>query len=77
MDGFGDSEWSRAKTSELIDLYRSRAVLWNPVDPNYKDKNLKNYAWGEIAVKLDVDKSEVQNKMKNLITIFRREVNLF
>lgn len=73
MEGCGDSEWTRSKTSELIELYRSREVLWNPKDPTYKDKNLKNYAWGEIAAQLQTDKFEVQNKVKNLITCFRRE----
>jgi hypothetical protein len=73
MEGCSETEWVRSKISELIELYRSREVLWNPKHPSFKDKNLKNYAWGEIAVQLQVDKFEVQTKMKNLTTCFRRE----
>ncbi|XP_022189620.1 uncharacterized protein LOC111048084 isoform X2 [Nilaparvata lugens] len=73
MADCSENEWSRTKLVKLIHLYRSREVLWNSKYPSFKDKILKNLAWGEIAAELDVNQYEVQNKVKNLLTCFRRE----
>lgn len=66
-------EWSRDQLMQLIDLYREHNVLWDPTCRDFKDKNLKNNAWVEIANAMQMPKAEVQAKMRTLIGQFQRE----
>lgn len=42
-------EWSREKMMELIDLYKGKHILWNPVDPHHFNPLKKNDVREEIA----------------------------
>lgn len=65
-------EWSKEMVSQLIDLYHDGLVLWVITSPNYKNKFNKNDAWSEILNILNIEKSEVEKKMKNCICQFCR-----
>lgn len=68
-----ESEWNQEQVINLIDLYRERPVLWDPTNADFKDRNLKNYAWTEIGQALRMTKVEVKNKMTKVIGQFQRE----
>lgn len=68
-----ESDWNQDQVIQLIDLYRERPVLWDPGCADYKDRNLKHYAWSEIALGMRMTKIEVQDKMKKVIGQFQRE----
>lgn len=72
-DNTASMEWSQDQVIQLIELYRERTVLWDPTSPEFKDKNLKNYAWSEIASALKLAKSEVKLKIRYVIGQFQRE----
>lgn len=65
-------EWTNDQVITLIELFREKPVLWNQALSDFKNKNLKNYAWNEISQEIKVNKPEVQSKMRNLITTFQR-----
>ena len=46
----------------LVDLYRANPILWDPTDPNYKDRNKKCNTWKAIGAELNVDRLEVMKK---------------
>lgn len=48
-------------------------MLWDTTSSNYKNKFKKNDAWSEISNILNIEKSEVEKKMKNCICQFYRE----
>ncbi|KAG8297710.1 hypothetical protein J6590_030220 [Homalodisca vitripennis] len=52
---------------------REQTVLWDPTCREFRDKNLKNSAWTEIALAMKLSRSEVQTKMRKLIGQFQRE----
>lgn len=72
MEDLSEMEWTNEQVLTLIELYRERPVLWNQCLSDFKNKNLKNYAWNEISKEIKISKSEVQSKMRNLITTFQR-----
>nr|CAH7720345.1 unnamed protein product [Callosobruchus chinensis] len=66
-------EWNNDNVLELINAYRVRPVLWNSLDPYYKNKNKKEDAWRELADMLTTDTAEIKKKMQSLLASFRRE----
>nr|CAH7767970.1 unnamed protein product [Callosobruchus chinensis] len=66
-------EWNNDNVLELINAYRVRPVLWNSLDPYYKNKNKKEDAWRELADMLTTDTAEIKKKMQTLLASFRRE----
>nr|CAH7748804.1 unnamed protein product [Callosobruchus chinensis] len=64
-------EWNNDNVSELINAYRVRPVLWNSLDPYYKNK--KEDAWRELADMLTTDTAEIKKMMQSLLASFRRE----
>ena len=69
-----DMEWTRHKTLELIECYRSHTLLWQPSHILYKNRTKRSDAWLDIANILHVEQKEAEKKMKNLIAQFRREL---
>lgn len=67
-------EWSKENTCKLIELYRETAELWDTHSPLYKLKNKKNDAWMKIAGAMNMERTEVEKKMRCLIGQFQREV---
>lgn len=67
-------EWSREKTAQLIEIYRGYPLLWDPTHALYKHRFKRADAWREIAENIQMERDEVEKKMKNLVTQFRREL---
>ncbi|XP_026464463.1 uncharacterized protein LOC113367047 [Ctenocephalides felis] len=57
----------------LIEMYQEKNLLWNPKNPHYHNKKLKDDAWKEIANMLQKTMSEVKQKMASLLGSYRRE----
>ncbi|XP_013189632.1 uncharacterized protein LOC132903440 [Amyelois transitella] len=66
-------EWSQEKTIQFIECYRSYPLLWDSKDEFYKNKIKRHDALVEIAAKFEVEKVEVERKIKNLQSHFLRE----
>lgn len=67
-------EWSNEKVLELIEAYRNSPVLWDCTLPAYKNRNRRNDALSNIAILINVEKTEVDRKIKNLLSHFSREL---
>lgn len=70
-------DWTEDECLQLIELYQSKALLWDPKHPKYFKKNLKEESWREIACALGSDRSDVdcKNKIVSLLSSHRREKN--
>ncbi len=66
-------EWSESKCLELIEIYRTKSLLWDPKDKNHFRNDLKQDAWREIGEALGVSGGQCKQKMINLLASFRRE----
>ncbi|ESO08647.1 hypothetical protein HELRODRAFT_169535 [Helobdella robusta] len=66
-------DWFKEDVFRLIDLYRDRPCLWDNDDIDRRDRNRKDECWNEIADLLQVDRAEIERKMKSLSTQFYRE----
>ncbi|KAG5868838.1 hypothetical protein JTB14_033277 [Gonioctena quinquepunctata] len=71
-----DMEWSRENVCKLIELFREKSILWDATERYHKNKQKKYDAWGEIAAQFDIDRGEVENKMKSLIGQFQRDLKI-
>ena len=67
-------EWTREKTLELIECYRSHTLLWQPTHMMYKNRIKRSDAWLDIGNILNVHQNEAEKKVKNLVAQFRREL---
>lgn len=67
-------EWSQEKVIHLIELYRARRILWDASMKEYKDRNKRHDALIEIAKILEVDKGELEKKIRYLQSHFAREL---
>ncbi|XP_011186436.1 uncharacterized protein LOC105214611 [Zeugodacus cucurbitae] len=63
-------DWRRAEILDLICMYRESECLWNYLNPEYKDIDLKKNAWEEIANFFGRNVEEVKKKIKNLRTSY-------
>lgn len=76
-----NDQWNKENISKLIELYRESVELWDTRSPLYKLKNKKHDAWMRISEVMNMEKTEVEKKMRCLIGQFQREekknVNLF
>lgn len=70
-------EWTEDECLQLIELYKTKALLWDPKHPNYFKKSLKEESWREIACELGSYRSDVdcKNKIVSLLSSHRREKN--
>lgn len=67
-------EWSKEATIQLIELFRENDLLWDCRSKDYKNRQLKNDAFTQIAETLQVEKDAVEKKIKSLIGQFQREI---
>ncbi|GFR13851.1 MADF domain-containing protein [Trichonephila clavata] len=68
-------EWSQENLLKLIDLYKTKSLLWHPKHPDYFKKKLKEDAWREIGNELNVSADQCKKKMVCLLASHRRERN--
>lgn len=67
-------EWTKDQTLRLIQAFKERELLWNSANEDYKDRAKKVEAWKEIAEIFNVERSDIERKMRNLIGQFQREL---
>lgn len=65
-----EDRWKPAEIDRFLELYELFPCLWNYKVPEYKDRNAKEYAWGEI-VKLMQKKDLTVKKCKDKIRVLR------
>ncbi|KAJ8868326.1 hypothetical protein PR048_029842, partial [Dryococelus australis] len=58
------------RTTRLIELFKEKCVLWDPSDLHFNDMSIKHDACAE----LEVDMSEVEEKVRSLIGQFQCEL---
>nr|XP_036226989.1 uncharacterized protein LOC106616832 isoform X2 [Bactrocera oleae] len=63
-------DWRQAEIFDLISMYRESECLWNCLNPEYKDLDLKKNAWREIANFFGRNVEDVKKKIKNLRTSY-------
>jgi len=57
---------------ELIDFYKQKSILWNPMDPHHFMRLKKSDAWEEIACNTG-SVEHCKKKMEYLLSALRRE----
>lgn len=57
----------------LIDRYQCYPLLWDPTDPEYKNRVKKLDAWKDISDALHVDRADATKKIDILTSQLRRE----
>ena len=68
-------EWSEEKILRLIIVYKSKPLLWDPKSINHFKKNLKEDAWREIGLEMDMPADQCKQKIICLLASYRREKN--
>ncbi|XP_018794608.1 PREDICTED: uncharacterized protein LOC108972464 [Bactrocera latifrons] len=63
-------DWRQAEIFDLISMYRESECLWNCLNREYKDVDLKKNAWREIATFFGRKVEDVKKKIKNLRTSY-------
>ncbi|KAF5308920.1 hypothetical protein FQR65_LT00002 [Abscondita terminalis] len=66
-------DWNKEKCLVLINFYKSYTILWNPVDRNDYDKNVREKAWSEIGLRMNTNPAHCKTVMKLLLARFKRE----
>ncbi|XP_066991937.2 uncharacterized protein [Anabrus simplex] len=66
-------KWGEEKCLNLIEIYKSKPLLWDPKDSNYYKKHLKEETWAEIGAAMQTTGADCRQKMVNLLASFRRE----
>ncbi|XP_069704795.1 uncharacterized protein [Periplaneta americana] len=68
-------EWTTALVLQFIKAYEKRELLWNNTHTAHKILNKKNEAWEEISKELNIEVSELKNKMSILLATYRKARN--
>jgi len=69
-------EWSHDRIMQLIHLYEKKSVLWNPSNPEYFHRDIRNMVYDDLVRELNIDLltvNETKRKLENLRSYFRRE----
>ncbi|XP_025196112.1 uncharacterized protein LOC112595201 [Melanaphis sacchari] len=72
-------DWTNENVLKLIEVYRSKEIIWNPMNKNHFNKILKNDAWNEIASELSdhisttITANECKTKIVTILAAYRRE----
>ncbi|GBL83974.1 hypothetical protein AVEN_269453-1, partial [Araneus ventricosus] len=66
-------EWTEEKSLKLIEVYRSKTLLWDPKHSDHYRKNLKEDAWNEISKEISSPVAQCKKKMVSLLASNRRE----
>lgn len=67
-------EWPYDKVLQLIALFQQRPLLWDTQCDAYKDRQKRHEVTLELAARFNVEKDEIERKLKNLQSHFYREV---
>ncbi|CAH1998066.1 unnamed protein product [Acanthoscelides obtectus] len=69
--------WDDEAVLLLIEKFHENDILWNPRNADYKNRNKRMDALNIIASVFDIDKGEVERKLKNLTSHYFREKKKF
>ena len=66
LERFGncEMEWTQESATELIELYKRKDIIW---DPMHFNKIRRQYAWEELGKEMNRPVDECKKKMKNLL----------
>lgn len=67
-------EWSREKTLELIEMYKSSPVLWDSDHELYRKREKKEEVKAALAATFNTTAQEITRKLHNLRTQFNCEL---
>lgn len=65
--------WTTEETCNLIEGYRNSRCLWDPKHSDYKNRIKKHDALEELSKMLNVSVAEVDRKLNNINSQYRRE----
>lgn len=67
-------EWTSGLITEFLDLYEKEPSIWNPNDPQYKDRNHLQESWQKISDNLSVKLpiTELKRKRDSLMSTYRK-----
>jgi hypothetical protein len=63
-------EWTQENVIEIIELYKTKEIIW---DPMHFNKIKKQDAWEELGKEMNRPVDECKKKMDNLLSSLRRE----
>nr|XP_034192516.1 uncharacterized protein LOC117609875 [Osmia lignaria] len=66
-------DFSKAEILTLIEVYRSKSVLWDPKNCDYFNKLKKEDAWEELSAEIEKPKAICKKKIEYLLAGLRRE----
>lgn len=67
--------WTSEQNIKFVELYKDQVNLWNRLDPNYKNRDLRKASLEHIRIELGlIDKNEVAKKIKNLRSTYNQEI---
>lgn len=69
-------DWSHDRIMQLIHLYEKKSVLWNPSNPEYFHRDIRNMVYDDLVRELNIELltvNETKRKLENLRSYFRRE----
>lgn len=69
------SAWSSDHIFKLLALVEKYPVIWDMNSKDYRNRDLKEAAFNEIAKELDQPSDEVKKKLQSLRSAFMREIN--
>ncbi|XP_043797753.1 uncharacterized protein LOC122717595 [Apis laboriosa] len=67
-------EWNKEMTFRLIELYREKRILWDPMHAEYKNRSKKHSAWIELSKEMKIQTNEAEKKVRILVGQFQREI---
>ena len=66
--------WSPDQNVKFVELYKDNTNLWNCLDPNYKNRNLRQSSIENIRAEMNlVSTSDVTKKIKSLRSTYHLE----
>lgn len=54
-------QWDQETVLKLIEIYRTKEILWDPKHKHYYNKVLKNDAWVEISEEMKYTVTDLKN----------------
>lgn len=66
-------EWLKVEVEELINIYHSKAELWDVTCKSYKDRVKKHNGLKEMAEQFSTTAEEIQRKIHNIRNQFNSE----
>lgn len=66
-------DWDDDTVLALIEKFHKHEHLWNPRDPDYKNRSIRSDALKMLATSFTTDATEIERKLKNLTSHYLRE----